>query len=51
MSCGFLYGRALSLLSDGWPNGFVWFATALEIAGAIGVALLLFTPGGETRKG
>lgn len=51
VSCGFLCGRALSLLSDGWPNGFVWFATALEIAGAIGAALLLVTPGGETRKG
>jgi hypothetical protein len=43
VSCGFLSGRLLSLLSDGWPNGFVWFATALEVTGAIGAWLLLAT--------
>lgn len=43
VSCGFLSGRLLSLLSDGWPNGFVWFATALEVAGVIGAWLLLAT--------
>jgi hypothetical protein len=44
VSCGFLCGRALSLISDGWPNGFVWFATALEVAGVIGAAALLLIP-------
>jgi hypothetical protein len=40
VSLGFLAGRSTSLIFDGWPNGFVWFATILEVLGVIGAVVL-----------